>query len=65
MPEIEMTIDAASGQIQSVQIQGMRGPHHGIIPQHLGDLLGKPAEETNTPEYYQTVTRRVTRRGGR
>jgi hypothetical protein len=50
MPDVEMTIDAASRQIQSVQIQGVRGPHHSTIPQHLGDLLGQPTEETNTPE---------------
>ncbi len=55
MPEIEITIDAASGHLTSALIRGILGPDHGAIPRHLSDLLGPPAEEHNTAEAQQLV----------
>ncbi len=63
MPEIEITVDADSGQLTSALIRGIVGPDHGTIPQHLSDLLGQPAEEHNTPEARQVVRTKQVRRG--
>lgn len=51
MPEIEFTIDPSTGEL-TVHVKGIAGPGCAEITKLAAELLGKPANEWNTPEYY-------------
>lgn len=51
MAEIEFTIDPATGKLD-VHIKGMRGPACQDVAKLVEELLGQPAIDRNTPEYY-------------
>jgi hypothetical protein len=51
MPEIEFTIDAATGDI-TVQVTGVAGPACEDVTKLARELLGAPAGEQTTPEYF-------------
>lgn len=51
MPEIEFTIDRATGEL-TVHVKGMAGPGCIDIAELATELLGAPEQEWNTPEYY-------------
>lgn len=51
MPEIEFTIDLETGEL-TLQVAGVAGPACAEVAQLATELLGKPAQETNTQEYY-------------
>ena len=53
MAEIEFTIDPATGQLD-VHVQGIRGPACRDVAKLVEALLGKPAVDRNTPDYYLT-----------
>lgn len=56
MAEIEFTIDPATGQLD-VHVKGIRGPACQDVAKLVEDLLGKPAIEQNTADFY--LKRRV------
>ena len=51
MPEIQFTIDAATGDL-TVQVKGVAGPACEDVAKLARELLGAPASEQNTPEYF-------------
>jgi Protein of unknown function (DUF2997) len=51
MAEVEFTIDPATGEL-TMHITGIAGPACGDIAKIASDLMGKPAQEWQTPEYY-------------
>jgi hypothetical protein len=51
MAEIEFTIDPTTGKLD-VRVKGVRGPSCQDVATLVEDLLGKPAVDQNTPEYY-------------
>ena len=51
MPEIEFTIDAATGDL-AIQVKGVAGPACEDVAKVARELLGAPASEQNTPEYF-------------
>ncbi len=65
MPEIEFTIDAATGELQ-LHVKGVAGPACDDVAKLAKELLGAPAEERATPEYYvrPRVRPQVQRRPG-
>jgi len=51
MPELECTIDPATGELQ-LHIRGIAGPACEEVARLVHDLLGEPGQERNTPQYY-------------
>jgi Protein of unknown function (DUF2997) len=51
MAEVQFTIDSATGEL-TMHIMGIAGPACGDIAKIASELLGKPAQEWQTPEYY-------------
>ena len=51
MPEIEFTIDPATGKLE-LHVKGVAGPGCADVAKLAEELLGQPAVERNTPEYY-------------
>ena len=51
MPEIEFTIDAVTGDL-TVQVKGLAGPACEDVAKLARELLGVPASEQTTPEYF-------------
>ncbi|MFN8632916.1 MAG: DUF2997 domain-containing protein [Chloroflexota bacterium] len=51
MPEIEFTIDAATGDL-TIQVKGVAGPACEDVAKLTRELLGAPASEQTTPEYF-------------
>lgn len=51
MLEIEFSIDTATGEL-TMQVKVIAGPDCDDIATQVKELLGKPAHEWRTPEYY-------------
>ena len=51
MPEIEFTINETTGDL-TVQVKGVAGPTCEDVAKLARELLGTPASEKNTPEYF-------------
>ena len=51
MPEIEFTLDPTTGQLE-LRIKGSVGPACEDVAKLTAELLGVPARERRTPEYY-------------
>ena len=51
MPEIEFTIDAATGDL-TVHVKGVAGPACEDVAKLARELLGAPTSEQNTAEYF-------------
>jgi len=51
MPEIDFTIDPATGQLE-LHVQGIAGPACEDVAKLARELLGAPARERSTPEYH-------------
>jgi hypothetical protein len=51
MPEIEFTIKEEIGEME-LQVEGVQGPACSDIAKLVTDLVGAPAREENTREYY-------------
>lgn len=51
MPEIEFTIDQATGKLD-IHVKGIAGPACDDVAKLTKELLGDPAGEQNTSEYY-------------
>ncbi len=60
MPEIEFTIKEETGEME-LRVEGVQGPACADISKLVTDLVGSPAREENTKEYYARpqTTRRV------
>lgn len=58
MPEIEFTIDTETGKCET-EIKGVQGPACERAALNLKQLLGTPAVDQKTKEYYaKPLTRR-------
>jgi hypothetical protein len=66
MPEIEFTIDPSTGEL-ALHVTGIAGPACDDVAKLAKELLGEPARERNTPEYYvrPRVESQVRPKGGR
>ena len=69
MPELEFTIDTATGEF-TMQIEGVAGPACEGVAKLVKDLAGEPDREKHTAEYYlpqrvqgRSAARIHTRRG--
>jgi len=51
MRQIEFTIDPATGDL-TMHVKGVAGPDCTDITTIASDLLGTPAHDWKTPEYY-------------
>ncbi len=51
MPEIEFTLDPTTGQLE-LHVKGIAGPACEDIAKLTAELLGAPAREQKTAEYY-------------
>ena len=51
MPEIEFTIDPATGKLE-LHVKGVAGPGCEDIAKLAEQFLGRPAVDRNTPEYH-------------
>ena len=51
MPEIEFTLDSATGEL-TLHVKGVVGPTCDDVAKLARELLGEPARERNTAEYY-------------
>ena len=51
MPEIEFTIKEETGEME-MKVEGVQGPACSDIANLVTDLVGAPAREENTREYY-------------
>ena len=51
MPEIEFTLDSATGEL-TLHVKGVVGPICDDIAKLARELLGEPGHERNTVEYY-------------
>jgi hypothetical protein len=51
MPEIEFTIDPATGRLD-LHVRGVAGPACDDVTRLATQLLGEPGREQATPEYY-------------
>ncbi len=51
MPEIEFTIDTETGKCQT-EIKGIQGAACEKTAEQLRQLLGTPATDRKTPEYF-------------
>lgn len=59
MPEIEFTINTKTGEMD-MKVEGVQGPACSDIAKIATELLGTPAREENTREFY--VQPRIDRR---
>ena len=50
MPEVEFTIDPATGQLE-VHVRGIAGPACDDVAKVVKNLLGEPGQERKTAEY--------------
>lgn len=50
MPEIDFTLDPATGQLE-IHVRGIAGPACDDIARLARELLGEPVREDITPEY--------------
>jgi hypothetical protein len=66
MPEIEFTIDPATGTLE-LQVKGVAGPTCNDVARLAKELLGEPGHERATSEYYvrPRVQPRIRPTGGR
>jgi hypothetical protein len=66
VPEIEFTIDPTTGELE-LHVTGIAGPACDDVARLAKELLGEPARERNTPEYYvrPRVEPRVRPKGAR
>jgi Protein of unknown function (DUF2997) len=65
MPEIEFTIKEETGEME-LQVEGVQGPACADVAKLVTDLVGAPAREENTREYYarpQTALRVQQKKG--
>lgn len=51
MPEVNFTIDEQSGEME-MQIEGVQGTSCADVAKLVKELLGQPAREENTREFY-------------
>ncbi len=51
MPEVEFTIDPATGKLE-MHVKGIAGPACDDVAKLAEELLGEPAQEQKTSEYY-------------
>jgi hypothetical protein len=51
MPEVEFTIDTATGELQ-VHVHGVAGPACDDVAKLVKDLAGEPGREEATAEYH-------------
>jgi hypothetical protein len=51
MAEIEFTIDPATGKLE-LHVRGVAGPGCEDVAKLAEELLGQPAVDRNTPEFY-------------
>ncbi|MBI4499065.1 MAG: DUF2997 domain-containing protein [Chloroflexi bacterium] len=51
MSELEFTIDATSGRLE-LHVKGIAGPACDDVAKLVKDLMGEPAQEQNTTEYF-------------
>ena len=51
MPQIEFSIDTATGELQ-LHVKGVAGPACDDVARLAKELLGQPATEQATAEYY-------------
>ena len=51
MPEIEFTINPETGALELV-VKGIRGQACQNVAKLVEELIGNPAVDRNTPEYY-------------
>ena len=51
MPEVEFTIDTATGEFQ-MHVQGVAGPACDDVAKLVKDLAGEPGREEATAEYH-------------
>ena len=51
MPEIDFTIDATTGDL-TMHVKGVVGPACEDVAKLARELLGAPAREQNTAEYF-------------
>ena len=65
MPEIEFTIDPATGKLE-LHVTGIAGPACDDVAKLAKELLGEPRHEQKTSEYYlrPQVRPRIWPRGG-
>jgi hypothetical protein len=63
VPEIDFTIDAATGELR-VHVKGLAGPACEDVATLARELLGEPGQERRTAEYHPrpVVRPRVRRR---
>ena len=54
MPEIEFTLDSATGEL-TLHVKGVTGPACDDVAKLAKQLLGEPGGERNTAEYYQRI----------
>ncbi len=52
MPEIEFSINTETGEMQ-MHIEGIKGASCSDVAKLAKELLGAPAREEVTPEFYQ------------
>jgi hypothetical protein len=66
MPEIEFTINTKTGEME-MKVEGVQGPACSDIAKIAAELLGHPAREENTREFYvrPQINARVQSRGGK
>ena len=65
MPEIEFTIDPATGELE-LHVTGIAGPACDDVAKLAKELLGEPGHEQKTAEYYlrPQVRPRIRPKGG-
>lgn len=51
MPEVEFTINTETGEME-MHIEGVKGESCADVAKLAKELLGNPAREENTPEFY-------------
>lgn len=51
MPEIEFTIDPATGELR-MHVRGIAGPACDDVAKLAKELLGQPGQERETAEYH-------------
>ena len=54
MPTIEFSIDPTTGEL-TMHVQGAAGPTCDDVAKLVEELVGKPAHEQKTSEYYARV----------
>lgn len=66
MPEIEFTINTKTGEME-MKVEGVQGPACADIAKIATELLGHPAREENTREFYvrPRIDRRVQSQGSK